>query len=75
MTWCGQEARLILVKDLGPRLTPKGAFSMKLAVLRHLLKMVKEWLDKAREWNRRADSWSGGVPYTSVPIWKPWRDL
>jgi hypothetical protein len=47
----------------------------RLTVLKHMLNRAKHWLNMAREWNRFANSSSGRVRYTSVPVWKPWRDF
>jgi len=44
-------------------------------MLKHLLKKLRELLNKARKWNLPADSPSYRVRYTSVPVWKPWRDF
>jgi hypothetical protein len=44
-------------------------------VLKHLLNKVRELLNKARECKPLADSPSYRVRYTSVPVWKPWRDF
>ncbi len=43
-------------------------------MLKQLLIKVREWLNTAKSWNRRSDSPFYRVRYTSVPVWKPWRD-
>jgi hypothetical protein len=35
---------------------------------------VRELFDKARQWKARADKALSAVRYTSIPLWKPWRD-
>jgi len=44
-------------------------------MLKRILEKAKEWFNKARKWNQRADSPYYRVRYTSVPVWKPWRDF
>ncbi len=44
-------------------------------MLKRMLNRVREWLQKAREWKPLADSPFPRVRYTSVPVWKPWRDF
>jgi hypothetical protein len=44
-------------------------------MLKQLFNKVREWLDKAKTRNRPAHSPFYRVRYTSVPVWKPWRDL
>lgn len=43
-------------------------------MLKHLLNKIKELLDIARKWNSPTESPTFRVRYTSVPVWKPWRD-
>jgi hypothetical protein len=44
-----------------------------LTVLKHFLHKIRAVL-KAAKWKPPADSPFYAVPYTSVPMWKPWRD-
>ena len=44
-------------------------------MLKHLLNKVRELLSKVRKWKPLADSPFYRVRYTSVPVWKPWRDF
>jgi hypothetical protein len=43
-------------------------------VLKHLLRKIKEVLDKLTLRMPHADNSFYRVRYTSVPLWKPWRD-
>jgi hypothetical protein len=47
---------------------------LRLTVLRHMLNEVRGLLNKARKWMPPSDSLFYRVRYTSVPLWKPWRD-
>jgi hypothetical protein len=51
-----------------PQRTPR------LAVLKHMFDKFQELLSKARKWMPPEDSPFYRVRYTSVPLWKPWRD-
>lgn len=44
-------------------------------MLKRILNKVREWLKKDRAWQPIADSPSYRVRFTSVPVWKPWRDF
>jgi len=44
-------------------------------MLKHLLNKTRELLNKARKWQLLADRPLYRVRYTSVPVWRPWRDL
>jgi hypothetical protein len=44
-------------------------------MLKHILNKVREWLHKARKWTPPEDSLFYRVSYTSVPLWRPWRDF
>jgi hypothetical protein len=44
-------------------------------MLKRMLEKARELLLKARKWNRPADGRFYRVRYTSVPVWKPWRDF
>jgi len=35
---------------------------------------LKRWLNNTRKWKLPIDSAFYQVRYTSVPVWKPWRD-
>jgi len=43
-------------------------------MLKHILNKAKELLNRAKKWIPPDDSPFYQVRYTSVPIWKPWRD-
>jgi len=44
-------------------------------VLKLLLFRAAKWLANARKWKLAADDLLYKVGYTSVPLWKPWRDF
>jgi len=44
-------------------------------VLKHMLNKARELFNKARKWKPLAGSPSYRVRYTSVPVWRPWRDF
>jgi hypothetical protein len=44
-------------------------------MLKHILNKVREWLDKARKCSPPEDSPFYRVCYTSVPLWRLWRDF
>jgi hypothetical protein len=44
-------------------------------MLKHILNKVREWLHNARKWMPPEDSPFYRVRYTSVPLWRPWRDF
>jgi hypothetical protein len=44
-------------------------------MVKNLLKKIRTLLGKAREWNRHEDGPPHPACYTSVPVWKPWRDF
>jgi hypothetical protein len=44
-------------------------------MLKHILNKVRECLGKARKWMPPEDSPFYHVRYTSVPLWRPWRDF
>jgi hypothetical protein len=46
-----------------------------LLVLKQLLSKIKELLASARKWNAHVDFPSRRAIYTSVPVWKAWRDF
>jgi hypothetical protein len=43
-------------------------------VLKQMFNKVRKWLHKARKWKQLADIRLHRVDYTSVPVWRPWRD-
>jgi hypothetical protein len=45
-----------------------------LTILEHSLRKLRAVLLKAAKWEPPADSPFYAVRYTSVPVWKPWRD-
>ncbi|HEY2120572.1 MAG TPA: hypothetical protein VGH37_15385 [Candidatus Acidoferrum sp.] len=45
-----------------------------LTILKHFLRKLRTALLKAAKWKPPADNPFCAVRYTSVPIWKPWRD-
>jgi hypothetical protein len=40
-----------------------------------VLNRLKKSLASARKWNAHAEFPSDRAIYTSVPVWKPWRDF
>ncbi len=44
-------------------------------MLKRVLNRLKKFLASARKWNADAGFPSRGALYTSVPVWKPWRDF
>jgi hypothetical protein len=44
-------------------------------VLKQIFRKIKEFLAGARKWNAHTEFPSGRPIYTSVPVWKPWRDF
>jgi len=44
-------------------------------MLKRMLNKARALLDKIRKWNASEDNRFGGVGYTSVPSWRPWRDF
>jgi len=40
-----------------------------------VLNRLKKFLASARKWNGHAEFPSGRAIYTSVPVWKPWRNF
>jgi hypothetical protein len=49
--------------------------NMGLAMLKHILTKIRELLNLVRIWNLPPDRSFYRVRYTSVPLWKPWRDF
>lgn len=47
----------------------------RLIMLKRMLNKARTLLDKIRKWNASEDNRFGGVGYTSVPSWRPWRDF
>jgi hypothetical protein len=47
----------------------------RLTVWNRVLNRLKKFLAGARKWNAHAEFPSRGAIYTSVPVWKPWRDF
>jgi hypothetical protein len=43
--------------------------------LKQLFRGIREFLASARKWNAHAEFPSRRAIYTSVPVWKPWRDF
>jgi hypothetical protein len=48
---------------------------LRLSVLKQIFRKIKELLASARKWNAHAEFPSRPALYTSVPVWKPWRDF
>jgi len=44
-------------------------------MLNRVLNRLKKFLASAKKWNSHAEFPSPSVLYTSVPVWKPWRDF
>ena len=44
-------------------------------VLKQIFRRIKESLASARKWNAHVEFPSRRAIYTSVPVWKPWRDF
>jgi hypothetical protein len=44
-------------------------------MLTRVLIRLKQFLASARGWNAHTEFPSGRAIYTSVPVWKPWRDF
>jgi hypothetical protein len=44
-------------------------------MLKRMLEKARELFNKARRWNQQPDGSFYRVRYTSVPVWKPWRDF
>jgi len=54
---------------------PKAQSIASLTMLKRMLNKARELLNRARKWKPVADSPFYHVRYTSVPVWKPWRDF
>jgi len=40
-----------------------------------MIAKARELLKKLKQWNQQAGSGFYRVRYTSVPVWKPWREF
>jgi hypothetical protein len=54
---------------------PKTQSIASLIVLKQLLNKTRELLNKATKWKPWVDNPFYRVRYTSVPLWRPWRDF
>ena len=60
--------------------TPGNTLAMTVAVVRpnvlkQIFRRITEFLASARKWNAHTEFPSRHAIYTSVPVWKPWRDF
>jgi len=48
---------------------------LRFTVLKQIFRKIKELVVSARKWNAQTEFPSCRATYTSVPVWKPWRDF